>query len=77
MKNWYYFQLPDGAQVAYKGNHVGEALNELLERTGAQADDVAFIGSRPILPPERRPDYERIKRGVALGFAALGGKKDA
>lgn len=75
MKNWFYFQLPDGAQVAYKGEHVGEALTELYERTGAQADDVVFIGSQPILPPPSRPDYERIKRGVALGLAALGGEK--
>lgn len=74
MKNWFYFLLPDGAQVAYKGEHVGEALTELYERTGAQADDVVFIGSQPILPPPRRPDYERIKRGVALGLAALKGE---
>lgn len=75
MKNWFYFMLPDGAQVAYKGEHVGEALTELTARTGYTATEVQALGSQPILPPPRRPDYERIKRGVALGLAALKGEK--
>ena len=74
MKSWYYFALPDGAQVAYKGEHVGQALDELLARTGCHADEVTVLGAEPILPPARRPDYERIKRGVALGLAALKGE---
>ena len=75
MLSWYYFRLPDGAKVAYKGQHVGEALTELLQRTGYEASDVQAIGSELIRPPVRRPDYERIKRGVALGRAALDGVK--
>lgn len=71
MKSWYYFLLPDGAQVAYKGNHVGEALDELIRRTGCTAAEVVMLGSTPILPPVSKPDYERIKRGVAIGIKTL------
>lgn len=75
MKSWYYFRLPSGARVAYKGAHVGEALDELLARTGFRPDEVEPLGSEPILPPPTpQPDYERAKRGVALGLAALRGE---
>lgn len=75
MKSWYYFLLPGGAQVAYKGEHVGEALADLTARTGFTAAEVQALGSQPILPPPSRPDYERIKRGVALGLDALKGEQ--
>lgn len=75
MKSWYYFLLPGGAQVAYKGEHVGEALADLTARTGYTAAEVQMLGSRPIIQYRPKPDYERMKRGIALGFAALNSDK--
>lgn len=74
MKFWYTYRLPDGRAVAESGTCSAEALQKCSARHGVPIADLVFVRRDPY-HTEPRPDYERIKRGVALGIAALKNSK--
>lgn len=76
MKNWYTFEIPFNGSVtsvSYAGTYVGEALNALCADHELGADQVKLVRVEPF-ETEPKVDPDRIRRGVAMGIAALGGK---